>query len=502
MCDNPIILPAQLEQALNRCTSLPSLPAVAMQIIEVSKNPDISLHDVAKIISSDPAISVKLLKIANSPLYSQRRSLSNLREALTLLGFNASLTIALSFTLLDTLVKNREYENYWKRSILSASIARTLGKRLQVTALEDLFLASLLQDIGVLVFQCLDESPYQEQGSELLSHHERIQLEQEKYDFDHALLGAWLLKSWGLPDYLVRAVQYSHSLNQSIPEQRKNDQYFHYCLNLSGNMADIWLSNQPAEPLRSVLDVAKNVLEMDDAEFNQLIVDIDGTVPEIASMFDVELVSEKDRQYVIDEARELLLERSVASIKQSEDDRHYIESITNRVEQIEKASRLDHLTRVYNRQHIEQLLEVEFAESNLNHWPLSLAFIDVDNFKDINDTYGHLAGDEMLKMIAEFFSANIRETDILARYGGDEFLLMLPGSTSDIAQTVLQRLLTLLKEKVLLPVKGKQLSVSVSLGLATHQDRHHFSSLKEFLTATDEALYQAKHQGKNCLAVY
>ena len=132
----------ELEELLNSCTNLPSLPAVALRIIEASKDPDITLHEVSEIISSDPAISIKLLKVANSPLYSQRRSLNNLREALTLLGFNAALTIALSFSLLQSLKSDADHEGYWKRSILAASIARLLGDHLRVRKLEDLFLAS------------------------------------------------------------------------------------------------------------------------------------------------------------------------------------------------------------------------------------------------------------------------------------------------------------------------------------------------------------------------
>lgn len=80
------LLSAELQKNLESYTNLPSLPAIALKIIEASKDPDVTLHQVSLIISSDPAISAKLLKIANSSLYSQRRTLNNLREALSLLG--------------------------------------------------------------------------------------------------------------------------------------------------------------------------------------------------------------------------------------------------------------------------------------------------------------------------------------------------------------------------------------------------------------------------------
>ncbi|MCW9030486.1 MAG: GGDEF domain-containing protein [Gammaproteobacteria bacterium] len=496
------LISPELEKVLKSCTHLPSLPAVALRIIEASKDPDISLHEVAAIISSDPAITVKLLKVANSPLYSQRRSLNNLREALTLLGFNASLTIALSFSLLQSLGSDSDHESYWKRSILAASIARLLGERLHVSKLEDLFLASLLQDIGVLVIQCIKNSPYPHNEHHYLKHSERAKLEQDFLGVEHSVVGAWLLSSWKLPGYLVKAVLNSHSLNMSDPALNTVNSYFHYCLNLSGNLADIWLDENPSELLLSVLNVTKKVLVYDETEFNQLIVDIDNALPEISNMFQISLVGDYEREKVLNEARELLLERSISAIKQSEDARRYIESITDRVEQIEKSSRIDHLTKVYNRQHIDKLLETEFEEANINRWPLSLAFIDIDDFKVINDTFGHLVGDEILKLISDFFSKNIRETDILARYGGDEFLLMLPGSTSDITKTVLERLLKLYIDEVILDVKDIKISASVSIGIATHMDKHNFDNLKDFMTAADEALYKAKAGGKNCLSIY
>ena len=375
----------ELEQALNTCINLPSLPEVALKIIDASKDPDITLHEVSSIISSDPAISAKLLKVANSPLYSQRRSLNNLREALTLLGFNASLTIALSFSLHQSLGKTHAvHESYWKRSILAALIARILGVHLKVHRLEELFLASLLQDIGILAIQCIKNSPYLKDGDSL-NHAERIKLENEILGVDHSFVGAWLLKSWNLPEYLIDAVHFSHSLNSK--DNSTSDASFHYCMNLSGNLADVWLTEHPGELLLSILNVTKNALNINNVDLNNIIVEINDSLPDISKSFEMFLVGDKERELVLNEARELLLERSIHTIKQSEADRRYIDSVTERVEKIEKESRLDHLTKIYNRQHIEKLLELEYEESNINQWPLSIAFIDIDDFKFINDTF-------------------------------------------------------------------------------------------------------------------
>lgn len=501
-----LCLSEDLIEKLIAGSNLPSLPSVAVKIINASKDPDIGLADVAAIISSDPAISSKILKIANSPLYSQRRAINNLREALTLLGFNVALMTALSFSLIQSLKSstNKQFnqESYWKRSILSAEIARMLGVQLGLLKLEDLFLAALLQDIGILVLGNLRNSPYQQYDEKFLKHAERVNLELDLLNVDHSQVGAWLLNSWKFPDKLVNAVKNSHSLISNVNESVEEKNLFECCLNFSGNLADIWLEDNPDELLRATQDAAELFLNMDKTEFNNLMANINRELPVIANLFEINLADEIDHGQLLDEARELLLDRSIHFIKQSEEDRRHIESITEQVKDIEKESQQDHLTKIYNRKYIDRILAEEYESANINHWPLSLAFIDLDEFKIINDTYGHLAGDKMLVAIAEFFANNIRETDTLARYGGDEFILLLPGATSHIAQGMLTRLMELLKEKLEVEFDGDVLNSTVSIGLASHMDTNDFDTLKDFIRAADKALYKAKEAGRNCLAVY
>jgi len=506
MSDSELIieLPADLKDAIAKCPALPSLPAVVMKVIEASKDPDIGLAEVSDIIRTDPALSAKLLKIANSPLYSLRRTIHNLREALTLLGLNASLTIALSFTLVKSLQNTQDtsgkHNLYWRRSLLSATVARHMGFKLGLTNLEDLFLTSLLQDIGIMALECIDTHFYDSGEDEITTHNQRIKIENNIYKVDHATVGAWLLQSWHLPLKLYQSVLNSHQ--PRIHSADANDsELFQQCVNIAGNIADIWLNDNQAEMIQENLAPIEMILDIDANEFAEFINDINTMLPDVSSMFDITITDTTTRERVMDEARELLLERNLQFIKQSEHDRRELEAMEEKTKDLEDEARRDPLTGLYNRKYFKHLLEEEFENANLNRWPLSLAFIDLDSFKVINDNHGHLAGDQVLKSVARFFSHHIRQTDVLARYGGDEYILMLPGSTNEVAMNMLNRLLKELRQ---FTIQSENLLIqqTVSIGLASHMDSHDFNTVKEFLHAADEALYKVKDTGRDNIASY
>jgi len=492
----------ELKKILDSCTNLPSLPAIALKIIDASKDPDIELEQILSIISMDPALSAKMLKLANSPFYSKNSSVNNLHDALMLLGSKATLTVALCFSLPSSLGKNFTHANYWRRSILAASISRILGIRLNIEKIEDLFLASLLQDIGILVISAMDNSPYPDDARTPLKHMDYIAYENEILNTEHPLVGAWLLESWGLPELITNSVKHSHSLNLNIPAGNASNGHFHYCLSLSGSLADIWLDDKSSEPLQMLLPLINSVFDLAEDEFNELIVEIDASLPDISSMFEISLVEEQDRRRVVDLARDLLIEKSILSSREHENANQEIENITKKVEMIEKESQLDSLTNVYNRQYFYDILMFEFDKSKVNGKPFALSFIDIDDFKIINDTYGHLVGDKVLKTLADYFTTNTRESDVVARYGGDEFLLMLNDSTPEKFISLLGRLVKNFNDDVSVDVDGKKLPMSISLGTVIYSGESYFHSVNGLLQAADEALYQAKEKGKNCFSVY
>ena len=150
----------------------------------------------------------------------------------------------------------------------------------------------------------------------------------------------------------------------------------------------------------------------------------------------------------------------------------------------------DPLTGLLNRRVMETILNREFARSKRYRVPLSLVFVDVDKFKQVNDTYGHDTGDELLKYLAALFLEMSRETDIVARYAGDEFVLILPETDTDKAKTMMNRLQTYLDRRPL-ETEGNTIHFSISFGVVSTENTM-IQTPDMMLKIADNALYRMK----------
>jgi len=162
-------------------------------------------------------------------------------------------------------------------------------------------------------------------------------------------------------------------------------------------------------------------------------------------------------------------------------------------EQLKKLSRIDSLTGCYNRRYGLELIERQIKLSNRNQSPLLLAFFDIDNFKYINDRYGHLEGDAVLKMVTNLFKENLREVDIICRVGGDEFLLLFPDSSLQEAPLIRVRLLD-----ALLRVnreKNKEYKIQFSIGFSEYSPDNPVN-LDELIAVADHQMYEEKRKRK------
>ncbi len=146
------------------------------------------------------------------------------------------------------------------------------------------------------------------------------------------------------------------------------------------------------------------------------------------------------------------------------------------------------------------MLATQFSAAVAAGHPLSIAFVDLDDFKQINDRHGHLVGDQVLRQFAQTLQRMLRSTDLVARYGGEEFLVVLRETALAAAQVVIRRILDEVARTPMAIVDGKPLYVTFSAGLATQGEHERFENARQLLDAADQALYGAKREGRNRVA--
>jgi diguanylate cyclase (GGDEF)-like protein len=163
---------------------------------------------------------------------------------------------------------------------------------------------------------------------------------------------------------------------------------------------------------------------------------------------------------------------------------------------IREMSRTDVLTGIHNRRSVLDLLDGEVARTVRHGPPLSVVLLDLDHFKKVNDTWGHPTGDRVLQAAAEVMRKTVRQSDVVGRYGGEEFMILLPETALAGASTLIERCRAQLAETTVTADNGETVRISASFGLACNQQIEGLTA-DAMIKASDEALYRAKEGGRN-----
>lgn len=178
-----------------------------------------------------------------------------------------------------------------------------------------------------------------------------------------------------------------------------------------------------------------------------------------------------------------------------------LQEMAKKTEYYRKLSTTDDLTGLHNHRYFRHMLVNELQRHSRYNRPLNLLMIDIDNFKQVNDSYGHLTGDHVLKQVSSLLKKNVRACDLLARYGGEEFAVILPETTENEAFMVGQRIVLAINEHQFKTIEEEPIDkLSVTVGLASFpQDAHESQQL---MKKADQALYQGKVLGKNRICIF
>lgn len=473
-------IPDNLLHLLQTCRTLPSVPGVVMEVLDLSQDPDIGTAKIAKVITRDPALVAKILKVANSAWYGVRREVTTLNQAVNLLGINGTMSLALSFSLVRGLQRSNtasfDHQAYWRRSVISATASISVGKFIKAFSNDEIFLASLLQDIGMLVLNEAVRTYGKLVSSANRDHNRLIEMELEELGADHSKVGGWFLEKWGLPEVLCTAVASSHC-TQGIEDTLSK------AVAIGGRIAEIWTNPMTAAAAVSTSDAVRNVLGTPPEQFDAILSKTAADLPEVTGNLEISVGDESFISGLLDQAREALAELNLRALQEA---RHFAVQ-----------AQRDALTSLYNRTQLNNVLGTQFEFSRKMCQPLTIIFIDIDKFKSINDSYGHHAGDAVLISVAGKIQGATRDSDTLVRFGGDEFVVLLSNTGEEIAAKIAERIRSLVGDQPHSIGEGQHINVTVSVGWATLSANSNIASAKELLEAADRSLYVAKTNGRN-----
>ncbi|MFC1523696.1 HDOD domain-containing protein [Thermodesulfobacteriota bacterium] len=497
-----------LQTILENDINLPSLPGIAVRILQAVKDDESSFAELSVIISSDPALSARVLQIANSPFYPSSENITNIEKAISILGVNLLKNIALSFVIVRDMYGPAkggfDFNFFWKRAVTSAVAAELLSELFDRKS-DDTFVTALLQDIGIVIlYQCRTDDYLKVLDEKRASSLPISAVEEKIFGFGHHELGAELLKKWGIPENIYQPIRYHHT-EKNIP---KNHRALAEVLRYSDSISSIYLGSGSASKLQNLRTALVNEFHLEEQKITELIDDVARNTSEILSFFEIDPEGMLPFSELLLEANEelgklnLSYEQLLLELKQEKEKTETLaKALKNSNDKLQRLASTDELTGLFNRRHFMSMMKSEISRAVRYNRPLSFIIFDIDFFKKVNDTYGHPAGDRVLAEVSWRIGENIRNTEILARYGGEEFAIILPETSIKDAALLAERLRRSIERMEVTADQTRISNITISLGVTTFIPDKGLKSEEEIIQAADKALYNAKNTGRNKVSI-
>ncbi len=300
-----------------------------------------------------------------------------------------------------------------------------------------------------------------------------------------------------MPSNLLEPIQLSHA---AINENQVCDSDLSKAVACSSLFADIFIADEDDihTLISTSISKAREITNFSDREFHNIIETVSENYSDLAQMFDIKLENSHMLEFISEQAKEVLILRNLNQIKETENLQKAAKKLESKTAELEELNRRDGLTNLFNRRYFDESIEIEFKNANKYQWPLGLIFIDIDFFKLINDTFGHDAGDDVLRQVAGILLDCTRDSDIVSRYGGEEFTVILPGTNEEGVDITCNRIINTFHNKSIQLNNEKIVHVTVSAGACVYTGNdENIKDWYELVKQADQATYQSKNNGRD-----
>ncbi|MEJ7595298.1 MAG: diguanylate cyclase [Planctomycetaceae bacterium] len=498
---------------LSKYSRLPSLPTVAIEALKLFHDPNSSNEALISIVRKDPAIVVRLLKAANSSRFGSRSEVTDLMRAINMLGRATTASLVLSFSLARQSMESTGYLEYfrkfWLRSFVQATAAEVLASQFRSVAFQgDCYTTNLLSGLGKLALLRAEPEKYVQilkTAAEKNAPLTRIEL--EVLGFSHCTLSSVLLQQMGLPERCHNAIRAISDSSITDSRQDAETSPLVQVTRIADAAASLICDNSAAVAVVALREAIEKFELHNAFSAEELIDQVKDRIEASTELFDIDPPKMPSASDVLQDALDQLSRFAIMvndGIENASVPSELLEEngrLKRRVADLLQVSRIDVLTGVCNRAYFVQRLHEQIGLHRMRGQAIGLAVVDIDHFKKVNDVYGHQAGDLALKVIAATLNRLMRETDLVGRYGGEEFVVFLEDASSEGLAIVGDRIRSRI-EAAVVPFEGHHIAVTASVGLAEGLVQ---GTDEEFATQlfarADGAMYRAKNSGRNCFAV-
>lgn len=297
-----------LEEILS-CPSLPSLPAVAVRVIELTGDPNVKLADLGRVVEADQGLATKILRTVNSSFYGLRQKCGSIQKALVMLGLNPVKSLALSFSLVKAVEDGHDgctfdFTSYWRRGLYTAVASRIFGQMAEIPDPDEAFFGGLLQDVGMIAMHRALGSRYDAVLCAVSHHRDLVAAELDAFELQHPDIGAMLAERWNLPSQIVLPVKYHERPTAApascVPLIR--------CVALGNLCHDVLTDTDPTESLRRLYARAEQWLQLTPTTVDETLKRVAAGVREMSSVLRLSTGQNANADEVLRLANERLVE--------------------------------------------------------------------------------------------------------------------------------------------------------------------------------------------------
>jgi diguanylate cyclase (GGDEF)-like protein len=352
----------------------------------------------------------------------------------------------------------------------------------------------LLGDIGILVMHRVIGAEYDVIVTQAGGDADVLtRLSQAKFELDHCVVGGMLAEHWGLPPVLSVPIRYHHDA-EAISRVDAQIRPLAEAVHVATICGEVFANAEPAKYIvRARAEMAER-FKLSAEEVDAMLSEIGSSTKEAAKLFEVTLPDSRSYEDILADAQQAMMELTLQSQQQ-------VQTIKKENEFLVQKASTDPLTGLGNRAKFNEFFEEQFSRAFKLQRPLAILMIDVDHFKKVNDTYGHQAGDEVLRRVGKLLKLAVRNIDLAARYGGEEFALVLTETESNAAAQMADEIRQALEAERIL-FEDKVIKVTASVGVAGTDRQRVFQTALQLANASDRAVYAAKAAGRNCVRLF